>query len=243
MSTRSRCSASATRSSISAAVIAGGFSTSTCLPASSARRASSACVGTGVATTTASSASSASSSSKSVVARACGKRPRVLARARRRPRRRSTRARRGCRSFARGWGPSSRGPLRALAFGSKLPDLVGAPARLAGGIPEVDDELGALDDVVVVDAGVVGDDGDAVVGRRVELRPTRARARAALGTCGSWYATTAPAFRSSSMTFSAGDSRVSEMSGLYATPSTSIFDPLSDRCRPWFRAWEITERQ
>ena len=74
MSTRSRSAASATSSSISAAVIAGGFSTSTCFPASSARRASSACVGTGVATTTASSASSASSSSKSVVARACGKR-------------------------------------------------------------------------------------------------------------------------------------------------------------------------
>ena len=72
MSTRSPSVASATSSSISWPRIAGGFSTRTCLPAASARFASSKCVGTGVATTTASSSSSASSSSKLVVKRACG---------------------------------------------------------------------------------------------------------------------------------------------------------------------------
>ncbi len=74
MSVNPRRSASATSSSISACRIAGGFSTKTCLPASSARSASSWCVGTGVAITTASSESSASSSSNDSVTRACGKR-------------------------------------------------------------------------------------------------------------------------------------------------------------------------
>ena len=42
-------------------------------------------------------------------------------------------------------------------------------AVLPGGVAEVDDELSALDHAVVVDSRVVRDDGDAVVGRRVEL--------------------------------------------------------------------------
>ena len=70
ISTRPRSSASSQSSSISAPRIAGGFSTKTCLPASSARRASSWWVGTGVATTTASTESSASRSSKFDVKRA-----------------------------------------------------------------------------------------------------------------------------------------------------------------------------
>jgi hypothetical protein len=31
--------------------------------------------------------------------------------------------------------------------------------------------------------------------------------------------------------------------GLVATPSTRIFEPLTDFCAPWFRACETTERQ
>ncbi len=45
------------------------------------------------------------------------------------------------------------------------------------------------------------------------------------------------------MSFTAGDSRTSEMSGLYATPSTRILDPESDRWREWLRACETSERQ
>src|SRR5262249_54480706 len=63
------------------------------------------------------------------------------------------------------------------------------------------------------------------------------------GTCGSWYETSAPAFRRSSISFSAGDSRTSSMSDLYATPSTRIFEPLRDLRAPWFSACETTERQ
>ena len=72
MSTRSRSSAIATSSSISAPVMAGGFSTKTCFPASSATFASSWWVGTGVAITTASSSGSATISSMLVAQRACG---------------------------------------------------------------------------------------------------------------------------------------------------------------------------
>ncbi len=60
MSTSPRSVASATSSSISAARIAGGFSTKTWMPASSACFESAWCVGTGVATTTASSSPEAS---------------------------------------------------------------------------------------------------------------------------------------------------------------------------------------
>ena len=45
------------------------------------------------------------------------------------------------------------------------------------------------------------------------------------------------------MSLTAGDSRVSAMSGLYATPSTRIFEPESERWRTWFSAWETSERQ
>ncbi len=40
----------------------------------------------------------------------------------------------------------------------------------AGGVAEVDDDLGALDDVAVVDCGVRGDDRDAVVALGLERR-------------------------------------------------------------------------
>ena len=63
------------------------------------------------------------------------------------------------------------------------------------------------------------------------------------GTCGSWNETSAPAFRSSEMIFSAGDSRTSPMSGLYATPSTRIREPFIAFCAPWLSAWEMSERQ
>ena len=62
-------------------------------------------------------------------------------------------------------------------------------------------------------------------------------------TCSSWYETTAPAVSSSSISFRAGLSRMSPIPGLYATPSTSTFDPFSERCLPWFSACEISERQ
>ena len=45
------------------------------------------------------------------------------------------------------------------------------------------------------------------------------------------------------MSFRAGDSRMSPMPGLYATPSTSTFDPLSERSFAWFRACDTSERQ
>ena len=45
------------------------------------------------------------------------------------------------------------------------------------------------------------------------------------------------------MSFSAGDSRMSAMSGLYATPSTRIFAPFIARCFAWFSACETSERQ
>ena len=48
---------------------------------------------------------------------------------------------------------------------------------------------------------------------------------------------------SSSISLIAGDSRVSAMSGLYATPSTRIFERLSERWRTWFSACDTTERQ
>ena len=72
MRTSSRASASATSSSISSPRIAGGFSTKTCFPASSACFARPWCVGTGVAITTASTASSATRSSNEPVTRAPG---------------------------------------------------------------------------------------------------------------------------------------------------------------------------
>src|ERR1044072_5456158 len=63
------------------------------------------------------------------------------------------------------------------------------------------------------------------------------------GTYGSWYETWAPAFRSSSISFSAGDSRTSSVSDLYAAPGTRVFEPLSDLRAPWFSACDTTERQ
>ena len=63
------------------------------------------------------------------------------------------------------------------------------------------------------------------------------------GTWGSWYATLAPAFPSSSISFTAGDSRQSAMSDLYATPSTRTRDAASDLRAPWLSACETRERQ
>ena len=45
------------------------------------------------------------------------------------------------------------------------------------------------------------------------------------------------------MSLIAGDSRMSEMSGLYATPRTRIFEPDIERCSVWFIACETSERQ
>ncbi len=45
------------------------------------------------------------------------------------------------------------------------------------------------------------------------------------------------------MIFTAGDSRMSPMSGLYATPRTRIFEPFIAFCFAWFSAWETSERQ
>ncbi len=45
------------------------------------------------------------------------------------------------------------------------------------------------------------------------------------------------------MSLIAGDSRVSEMPGLYATPRTRIFEPFRDRWRSWLSACETTDRQ
>ncbi len=36
---------------------------------------------------------------------------------------------------------------------------------------------------------------------------------------------------------------MSPMSGLYATPRTSTFEPFSDFCFAWFSACETSERQ
>ena len=67
--------------SASAAVVASGFSTKQCLPASATRTASSAWVGTGVASTTASSSGSSSSSSQLARGARAGKRCAARARA------------------------------------------------------------------------------------------------------------------------------------------------------------------
>jgi hypothetical protein len=63
------------------------------------------------------------------------------------------------------------------------------------------------------------------------------------GTCGSWYETSEPAFWRSAISFTAGDSRMSAMSGLYATPRTRIREPFSERWREWFSACDTRERQ
>ena len=75
---------------------------------------------------------------------------------------------------------------------------------------------------------MVGDDDDAVVVARLvgDRRELDSVLVGCCATCGSWYETSAPAFCSSEMSFSAGDSRMSPMSGLYATPSTRIREPF-----------------
>ena len=86
----------------------------------------------------------------------------------------------------------------------------------AGRVAEVDDELGALDEVGVVDRRVVGDDDDAVGAR--DRRRQRHRLEAELAQLRHVRVVVADVaalgLRSSSISLSAGDSRVSSMSGL-----------------------------
>ena len=179
MSTRPRSSASATSSSASSAASAIGFSTKTCFPAASARRASSTCVGTGVATTTASTASSC----EEIVE--AGRRPGRRVRAAAATARRSS-------SVADPGEPASSAKLRARfdppsqpaarsgRRGSQLPYVpVHAPVR-ARGVAEVDDELSAIGQVVVVDSLVRRHDHDAV-GRLAAARRARPRTEPVLG--------------------------------------------------------------
>ena len=132
------------------------------------------------------------------------------------------RARRARRSCGRGSGPSSRGPRLADA-GHSFQTFPSPMPRAPVALRKSTTSCASLDESRVVDRRVRGDDHDAVVAPRAraaterEAVLVRARGRAGRGR-------RRPRRRcaSSSISFSAGDSRMSPMSALYATPSTRI---------------------
>ena len=180
-----RSSASSTSSSISAARIAGGFSTNTCLPASSAclrervvgrhgrRDHDRLELGVG----------------EHLLERAGRARAREAPRELRRgaPRTASQIQRRSARSstLRTRFAPQAPSPTCADADAvAQSFQTLPSTSRPAGRVAEVDDDLRALDDVGVVDRRVRGHDRDAVVGLGLERR--RASCRRTRATCGSW---------------------------------------------------------